>query len=1175
MNRTPPPLSALDQARAHQRTAADPGRSVFVTANAGSGKTTTLVDRVARLLLQKAPPGEILCVTYTKAAAAEMQARLFDKLGRWAVMDDADLSGDLARLDGRDPAGLKPEDLKEARRLFARALETPGGLKIQTIHAFCEKLLRRFPLEAGVSPAFKVLENEAAIALSHEAREDLAREALREPGGPIGEAYAHFAVELDWKAFHALLAMIESERGKLVGYVDRVDRGEAQGPYVAAGVSPDETPAAVESDFLAWLEPAAWRAAADGFATGSANDQKIAALMRDAVPPHSSLAAMKGLFIDSKGQARTKFGTKSAPPGAAAYLDAISLKYCAVLDRMRAAKVADDTVKALTLARAHAAFYESAKARQGALDFSDLVVRTVDLLTRRATAAWVLFKLDGGLEHVLVDEAQDTAPDQWAIFKALTEEFFSGEGAPRRADEPGIPRTVFAVGDEKQSIYSFQGARPERLRQEAQAYEALARGAGRPFQEVPLDTSFRSTEEVLAFVDAAFEGPERTRALVGVSGDIPAHHPARVDQHGAIDLWPLFHDPATPDREAWNAPVDKEDARSGRKQLARALARTIRKQVMAGSAVHDRDAPGGLRPARWGDFLVLVRRRDALFEEIIRALKGEGVPVAGADRLKLSSHIVFDDLIAVARFALYPDDDLSLAEVLRSPFCDVTDFGDPHSLYPLADREAREGRSLLRELRRRAGEQPQWRRARDFVQAALDARDRDPFAFFSGLLNRVDETGVSGRARILARLGREAEEAIDETLAQVLAAEDRGGIDLETCVARLEAADVEVKREMEGARNEVRVMTVHGAKGLEAPIVILPDTTSRAKPQGPTLMASAGEDGEEGEGWLMCPGSAKDDCPASRAAREARIARTDAESLRLLYVALTRARDRLVVMGRALRRPEEGFEAGSWWSVIAETFQRLGDDDPLNVRDIGDGVLRFGVDPETTSAATAVRPGAVDVPDWARAAPAPDHAARFAAPSQMEGTVRIPAPSPLAIAAGPGAPLGRFRRGDLIHRLLERLPDIFPAERATAARRLLSRERDLTEEQRSEMIAAAFPVLDDDRFAPVFGPGSRAEVALAGTAPDLPPGVAISGRIDRLVITPKRVLVVDYKTNRPAPDRIEDADTAYVLQLAVYVAVLERLYPDRPVEAALVWTDGPRLMPVPQQLLDAALAGAR
>ncbi|MBP8072236.1 MAG: PD-(D/E)XK nuclease family protein, partial [Brevundimonas sp.] len=352
------------------------------------------------------------------------------------------------------------------------------------------------------------------------------------------------------------------------------------------------------------------------------------------------------------------------------------------------------------------------------------------------------------------------------------------------------------------------------------------------------------------------------------------------------------------------------------------------------------------------------------------------------------------------------------------------------------------------------------------------------------------------------------------------------------------------------------------------PVVILPDTTSRAKPQGPTLMPAAGEDGSEGEGWLMCPGSAKDDCPASKAAREARVARTDAESLRLLYVALTRARDRLVIMGRALRRPDTGFEPGSWWDVIAGTFQRLEEDEPLNVREIGDGVLRFGVDPDAVAQAAPGRTVDVAVPSWARTPPAPDASSRLAAPSRMEETLRTPAPSPLATTAGPGAPLGRFRRGDLIHRLLERLPDIAAPDRPDAAARMLSRERDIDDVQRAEMIAAAFSVLDDARFAPVFGAGSRPEVALTGSVG----ATAVSGRMDRLVVTPERVLVIDYKTNRPAPARIEDADPAYVLQLAVYAAVLRDLYPGRAVEAALVWTDGPRLMAVPQAMMDAALS---
>jgi ATP-dependent helicase/nuclease subunit A len=1155
--------------------AADPDLSVFVTANAGSGKTTTLVNRVARLLLRGVRPGDILCVTYTKAAAAEMQARLFEQLGGWAVADDADLAQQIAALDDSDPAAQGEEALSRARRLFAQALETPGGLKIQTLHAFCEKLLRRFPIEAGVSPRFTVLEDAAATALSQSARDDLARAALADPDGPVGRAYAHFAVELKWDAFQSLLGMIEAKRDALTAYVKAVDDGLARGPHELCGVTFEETPETVEAEFLARVHFNGWRAAADGLSSGSKTDQDLARTMVGLTAQTMTIEQLIPIFFvwDDKTKLekpRARLGTKSAPDFAKAFLEEFRAALQPALDRWRAARIAADTIHVLTLAAVHAGLYEQAKAARGALDFSDLVARTVDLLTRRADAAWVLFKLDGGIDHVLIDEAQDTAPEQWAILRALTEEFFVGDGAERPSrgaglPRPAVPRTVFAVGDEKQSIYSFQGARPERLRQESQQYQLMVEGVGRRFEPVDLALSWRSTPEVLGFVDAVFQPQRRTLALVGEDlGYVPPHQAMRAGHAGNVDLWPLFVDQPAPDPDAWD-PVDAEPASSGRKRLAADLAAEIRRQVQTGAGVHDRRT-GELRPAGYGDFLILVRRRDATFEEIIRALKSAGVPVAGADRLKLSSHIVFDDLIALGRFALFPGDELSLAGILRSPFCDVPDFGPADSLYELAGRDKRG--DLWRELQVRADEHPAWRRARNLLAFALETRDRSPFAFISGLLNRVDETGRAGRARILDRLGREAAEAIDETLAQVLAAEGRGGVDLETCLALLEQADVEVKREMEGARAEVRVMTVHGSKGLEAPIVILPDTTMRATAQGPTLLPVSPADGA-GEAWLMAPSSSKDDCTASAEARNARQDRTDAETLRLLYVALTRARDRLIVMGRVNSKGKA--QDDSWWSVIAETFDRLAAETPGAVRTVDTGVLRFGADPAVlTPAAASAAPDRPALPGWALTRPAADASARFASPSKMDETLRIAAPSPLATAAGG---LGRFRRGDLVHRLLERLPDIATQDRPEAALRLLARERDLTDDQRAEMIAAAFGVLDDDRFAPVFGPGSRAEVALTGTAPELPPGVRVSGRIDRLVITPDRVLVVDFKSNRPAPDSIEDADTAYVTQMAVYAAVLRRLYPDRPVEAALVWTDGPKLMAVPQALMDAALAG--
>jgi ATP-dependent helicase/nuclease subunit A len=1117
-----------------------------VEANAGSGKTSTLVNRVARLLLAGARPEAILCVTFTKAAAAEMQARLFLTLGGWAVMDDSALAEALAKI--AEPG----RDLSQARALFARALEAPGGLKIQTIHAFCERLLRRFPLEAGLSPAFSVLDDAAAAEVSRQARDQTALLALSDASSLVGQAYGHLAVELDWDSFNKMLATFEARRADIEAYVDSCIEGVPADVCRRCGLDGVTSAAELEAEAVRRTRWTAWRRAAATLAQSEkAWDLDLAAALA-ACGPGSPFSDLQAAFFLKSGapKAESRLGLKGTPDEIKTWLLEEQARIGRTLEALRAAKIAEDTVQVLILAKAYATFYEAEKSRLGALDFADLVDLSVKLLTVRADAAWVLYKLDGGIDHLLLDEAQDTAPEQWDILRALTEEFFTGRGAGPEG------RTIFAVGDEKQSIFSFQGAAPERLAVETQTFGALALDASLRFEAVKLLESWRSTPEILTFVDAVFAGGAALEGVRPGRGDgverFPLRHIARRPGGGRVDLWPLEIGQPAAEVDPW-APVDSDDGKGPGRRLAGRLADHIAETLADGAGVWDK-AEGRWRPCVPGDFLILVRRRNALFHEIIRALKRAGIPVGGPDRLDLAEHGIFQDLLALCRFALFPTDDLTLAALLRGPFCDL----DETSLFDLAhDRIG----ALWTTLQRRAGERPDWGRAADRLTFALETLPKTaPFDGLSRFLARLDEAGRSMRQRLLTRLGAEGEDALDALLSLVLTLEGQGYRDLESLAAALARTDLKIKRDPDapqgGGEGEVRVMTTHGAKGLEAPIVILPDTSTRATSQGSALFDLPGG------GFAWAP-RAKNDCEASHSARVKRDEAAKQESSRLLYVALTRARDWLIIAGVAT---EPRYFNGSWRALTEEGFGRL---ESRTAPLIGGGELRrFGADPTHLTREGADFGAPSGLPDWARGlAPAEGPDRRYASPSALLESDPGEAPSPLTRQG-----LGRYRRGEIIHTLLERLPDIPGPARAEAAARLLARQPDLTDAQRAEMARAAFAVLEDPQFAAVFGPGSRAEVAVAGAAARLPLGLAISGRIDRLVIAPHRVLIVDYKTNRPAPARIEDADPTYIAQMAAYAAILAEVYPGRAIEAALVWTDGPRLMAVPEALMRAALA---
>ncbi|MEZ5996496.1 MAG: double-strand break repair helicase AddA [Hyphomonadaceae bacterium] len=1132
--------NAIRDANLNQLRASDPENSVFVTANAGSGKTKVLVDRIARLLLEGSAPSAFLCITYTKAAAAEMQRRLFERLGAWCVMADDTLAEELAKL------GAPNADLTRARALFAQALETPGGLKIQTIHAFCERLLARFPLEAGVAPGFDIADEARSGELLGRAR---AEAALAEDAP--AEAFRRFAARLHGEALEDLLDRLALRRADFHRYA-ALNQGLI---FAEAAIrSRHGARQSVDAFCRAFLARQDWRAlaaAAKSLEGSSKNDQAAAERLRLVLAnmernalARDVLQACFDFALTTSGEPYKKLLTKKFTDTSAADAAATLTFADACIEARRelnAIERAEDAVAALALALKLDAAYADAKSRAGVLDFDDLIEHAQTLLQRSEAAPWVLYKLDGGLDHILIDEGQDTSPAQWDLIAPLQDEFFAGAGARARR------RTVFAVGDPKQSIYAFQGADPRRFLSEAQALSKRAAKAKQAFVAPALRTSFRSAPEILAAVDATFAALPLIDAAPERHDEIK--HLAARDEPGVVEVWPTMPRPEAAPARAWDAPVDVETGVSVHALLARRVAQHVSAMIGAKEAVWERGSDGlaRARPMRAGDVLALVRTRGALFRELIKAFKRAGLPVAGADRMVLNEELAVEDCLALMRVALDPHDDLALACVLKGPWCNLDD--DDAHLFPLAYGRGRRETLFARLM---ASADDVFAPARAFV-AALTARGSDdPFAFLSWALETPHQGGATGWERVFARLGPEARDPLEELLQRALKPPVARAATLQRFLHDIEIDAGQVKRELEAESGAVRVMTVHGAKGLEAPVVILPDTTA---PPGDKPDAGLIFDDEAGP---FVSFRAKDDDAPAAAARAAHAARALNEHRRLLYVAMTRARDRLIVCGAQYKNGEA---QESWRPAVENALIELGAtrcETPC-----GEG-WRLGSPARTDAADESVcEEATLPLPAWAKAPVLLAQRIDVAAPSRAK---RIdPA---LFSPRGDGA--GRFRRGHLIHGLLQRLPELAAERREEAARAWLMRQG-ASEAEAESFAREALAVIGDQRFAAVFGPGSRAEAPIIGFAA----GKAVSGIVDRLAVDVERVLVLDFKTDRPAPTDVAEAPEPYVLQLALYREVLRTIFPRKSVACALLWTERPHLMELPDSRLDEAFEAFR
>jgi ATP-dependent helicase/nuclease subunit A len=1121
-----------------QGAAIEPEASVWLAASAGTGKTQVLTARVLRLLLEEdVEPENILCVTFTKAAAAEMQHRIFATLSKWVGLKDAALLAELKTGLNVRQAETK---LDRARCLFAQTLDSRGGLKIQTLHSFCQSLLTRFPLEAAIAPGFATLDEQTDMSLQASALDSEIAHAFMLPDRQFLSDMTRLAERADDESLRSILRKLVSELAKCDPHLQLRREGFAPRVRQLLGLP-------MAGDAQAWLDGeiasgrhniSELKYIASVWQQGKKNltEQGVALADWTSNPTVENIGKLKQSFMTKDNQPRKDLSdssTKKVDADIGETAREAQNQAAALIEKINLFHVAEMAAAALRISWAVLQSVEQTKLGLGLVSFNDLIGKVAELLGS-ASGDWVRYRLDDQITHVLVDEAQDTNADQWTILSALTEDFFAGHSAQQK------PRSMFVVGDYKQSIFRFQGADPQIFNAEKPKLATRVSAVGQKLLALPLSTSFRSAPAIIDFVNAAI--PPLGAGQLGAGADFERHVAHRAGAGGSVSLWPLtLGETSDADPDDVAATLDRPWEDGAERTTAAKIARQIADWLKPDSQAQVRGRT--IMPA---DIMVLVRKRGLLASVLVSDLKAAGVPVAGADRMKLGDQLVVQDMLAIARFALQPEDDLTLACVLKSPFiCFVED-----ELFALA--HGRNRKSLWSVLQEAQDHATVAQALRDILHLSDRAT---PYDFFASILEKKIFGKNTGRQQLFARLGADSDDPLSMLLDEALTFERDHASSLQAFVAWMETDDKELKRDPETPRNEVRVMTVHGSKGLQAKIIILAD--SHGVEKAPEKIVAVGEDAQS---LPVLFGASALRVGVLQQAHEAELDRARQDYWRLFYVAITRAEDALYFAGW---QPGRSLGRTSWYEHAQTVFDMMETqkiDDPL-----WGSVRHFSQprqdDPESVKPGQAV-PQRVLLPEWALSpAPVEPVPPRPLSPSQLGGEELLSGDAPLA--------QNQFarERGTALHRLLELLPDVAVSRRSTVAARLLA-QTGLPAEQHAALLAEAEAVMAHPAFAPVFAPGSLAEVpvtAVLGKA-------VLSGQIDRLAVTADEVLIVDYKTTARPPATATDVPLANLRQMAAYRLALLHIYPGRKISAALLWTATPMLMPLADDLLESIAA---
>ncbi|MEZ5656052.1 MAG: double-strand break repair helicase AddA [Sphingobium sp.] len=1128
-------VSPLLPLRGTQALASAPDAHVWLSASAGTGKTHVLTARVFRLLLGGVPPENILCLTFTKAGASEMAERIHGRLAAWVQMSEPALAADLHALG----EVITPEMRERARQLFARVLEaTGGGLRIQTIHSFCQQLLSSFPLEAGLVPGFRALEEREQQELARDSLSDLIVEAETTGNGELLGALHALSLRLGEKGAEAYLMRCAQAHSALTAIPDDIRSWLFAALDLPTGDVEAEIASRCSDDAfdVAALRRLARVNAEWNTKTGLGHADAIAAwLAASPAQRAETLSDLASCFLTAMGDLRavTKGQEKVDPEYQ--YVMADVAESVSELLKLRArVAYADLVARGLFAGRAYAAAYDTAKRRTAAVDFDDLISKGAELLGTPGIADWIRYKLDSQIDHILVDEAQDTNLRQWTIIGALVDEYFAGEGAGGEK-----MRTLFTVGDHKQAIFGFQGTSPQAFADAHDHFRTLASEVGHDFHDLSLDESFRSMPAVLDVVDAMV-GTLGAEAL-GLSPQAVAHESVKQFPGVVGLLKPVSAVPGEDDAAEGEPEGDEDWLADQDRLLADRIAAQVKQWLDAGTMLESQGR--ALRP---GDIMILLRKRGALARLIVARLYEAGVPVAGVDRLRLQAPLGVQDLMAVLRFASQPEDDLNLACLLVSPLIGWTQD-------ELMERAVPRMGSLWRHLRENPAVPP------DDLTILYDILARADFITPYRQLETILSGPVQGRRKLVARLGTEALDSIEELLSAALHFEQQDQPSIQRFIDWFDREEGDIKREGDSGEDAVRLLTVHGAKGLQAPLVILADAC--ANPDDADKPGSLDVTVDEDAKLSFLPPRKAERWGVIDAAMEINKSGERQEHWRLLYVAMTRAEEQLFVTGALGRRAKGTIPPESWFAAIEGAMASLGadwrEDSLWNARMLWRGATELAAKAPSRDRgeASADRP---PLPQWAREVPAKEaRPSRPLAPTApLDDDQPYPPPSPAMAQAA--------LRGRVFHSLFERLPDVAPDERRAVALQWLGRNAAaLGEEARASIVEDALAIIADPANADLFGPNALAEAPVAAVVGE----EVVSGVIDRLIVGADEIRLVDFKTGSRVPATAQDVPLAHVRQMAAYVAALEVVFPDRRVDATLLYTSGPSLVPLGKDVL--------